>query len=302
MWEVLRDAGFHTAGISTHFYFNKALGIRQGFVEYDNDGAKNIAGSNKDIASPRTVPKAIDKIGALAAAHERFALFVHLFEPHSTYLAHPQYPITERGVPSLIQKYDYEIKYVDEWIGKLVAGLETHGIADDTLLVIASDHGEAFGVHRVAGKKMFFHGQTLYDELLRVPLIIRAPGTKPAVSDSVTMLLDIAPTIVDLLGVAIPDDFVGRSLAPAVFGEELAPRPAFAELIKAPSWPREAKAMVSKDGATKAIYSITDGRWEIFDLTTDPTEVKDLAKKDKRRTEAAKDALGRFIEVDLPRR
>jgi arylsulfatase A-like enzyme len=301
VWEVLRDAGLHTTGFSSHFYFTEERGIRQGFAAYDNEGALDIAGSNKDIASPRIVPKAVRALEELAGSGERFAMFVHLFEPHSTYVKHDEWPITERGIPGLIQKYDYEIAYVDRWIGTLLDGLAQHGHADDTVVVVVSDHGEAFGVHRVGGKKMFFHGQTLYDELLRVPLIVRVPGTEARRVDAPVALVDVAPTITDLLGIDRPEEWIGRSLVPLILGEELPPRPLYGELLPAPSWDHAWKMMVTGDGAHKLIYRISDRRFELYDLAADPDELTDLFRKQPELAATLKDALIEWIEVGLRR-
>ncbi len=92
----------------------------------------------------------------------------------------------------LAEKYDYEIAYVDGFVGRLLDAVDKNGLKDKTMVVVVSDHGEAFGVHRFAGQTMFFHGQTLYDELLRVPMLIRVPGVKPAVVDTPVMLVDLA--------------------------------------------------------------------------------------------------------------
>jgi arylsulfatase A-like enzyme len=301
MWEVLRDGGLHTTGISSHFYFVEDRGITQGFVEYDNEGAKNIAGSNKDNASPRTVPKVEAKLAELAKSGQKFALFTHIFEPHSSYMKHDGYPITERGTAGLEQKYDYEIAYADQWLGRILDSIDANGLRDNTMVVIVSDHGEAFGVHKVAGKRMFFHGQTLYDELLRVPVMFRMPGVKPAAYDEPIMLIDVAPTILNALGLDVPDQFSGRSLVGRMLGKELPPRPAYGELLPAPSWNHEWKMMVSGDGALKLVYRISDRRWELYDLAADPTESANVFKERTAEAERLQEALTRWIEVDLPR-
>jgi arylsulfatase A-like enzyme len=299
VFEVLAGAGIDTIGFSSHFYFSEERGIRQGFAAYNNDGAKNIAGSNKDIASPRTVPLATARLAELGASGERFAMFVHLFEPHSSYLAHDEWPITERGTDSLVQRYDYEIKFVDRWVGKLLDGLADAGLADDTVVVIASDHGEAFGVHRFAGRRMFFHGQTLYDELLRVPLIVSMPGAEPRRVDEPVMLVDLAPTMAAAMGVAAPGSFIGQSLWPAVHGKEIARKRVYAQLIPAPSWNYEAVMMVAANGADKIIYRVSEGAWELYNLATDPEERIDRSRGDTAKFSEMKDALGRFLEVEL---
>ena len=299
VFEALRDAGLHTIGFSSHFYFSEKRGIRQGFVEYDNEGAKNIAGSNKDIASPRTVPKVIAKLEQLAAAKTRFAMFVHLFEPHSTYMKHPEYPITLRKIPGLIQKYDYEIAFVDQWVGKLLAAVTRLKLDKNTTIVIVSDHGEAFGVHRVAGQAMFFHGQTLYDELLRVPLIAKVPGVAPRTIDGPVMLIDVAPTILHALNIKRPSTFVGRSLLPAMTTGQLTPQPAFGELLRAPSWNHAAKMIVSADGRHQLIHRISDRRYELYDMQVDEQQRNNIYRKRKDIADKLNERLGEWMDVTL---
>ena len=105
-------------------------------------------------------------------------MWTHLFEPHSSYMVHPEFPVSARGVEGLEEKYDYEIAYVDRWVGKLLAALESTGLAGNTAVVVLADHGEAWGEH-----KHYFHGQDLSEEQLRVPLIVAIPGRKPVQVD-----------------------------------------------------------------------------------------------------------------------
>ncbi len=300
MWEVLRDEGWLTTGFSSHFYFREHRGVHQGFVEYNNDGAKDIAGSNTDTAAPRIVPRATRRLEELADSGERFAMFVHLFEPHSTYMEHDEFPITETGTAGLMQKYDYEIAFVDQWVGVLLDALDEHDLADDTMIVINSDHGEAFGDHRIDGRRIFFHGQTLYEDQLRVPFIIVVPGLAPVRHDDPVMLLDMPPTLVDTLGLDVPEEFVGRSLLPRMLGEDIAQAPAYGELLPAPSWQRAARMMVTGDGSRKLVHSITDGRFELYDLEADPDEQNDLARERPDELEALQAELSYWVDVVLP--
>ncbi len=292
LFEQLKAAGLTTIGETSHFYFcddkrdpsmcegfghKRHTNVLQGADEWNNSEAVDIAPSNKDIASPRVVPRAISKLDELAKSKKPFAMLVHLFEPHSTYVEHDGYPITESGTAALAQKYDYEIAFMDGWVGKLFDSLKANGLADNTMVVLIADHGEAFGVHSFAGNKMFFHGQTLYNELLHVPMMFRIPGVAASKRDDVVQLVDLAPTIAAAMGAAPSTKWVGRSLVPALTGGALPPAPAFAELLPAPDWNHDAKAMISADGKYKVFYRISDSRWEIYDLVTDPAETKNLA-------------------------
>jgi arylsulfatase A-like enzyme len=270
-FEQLAGAGLRPIGLFSHFYFSAERGLNQGFAEWNNDGAGSIAESNKDIASPRIVPRVIDRLKKAAAAKERFVLWTHLFEPHSSYMNHPEYPTTLRGVPGLEEKYDFEIAFVDKWFGKIIAALEELGLARNTAVVVFADHGEAWGEH-----KFLFHGQDLTEEQLRVPLILAVPGKKPAVIDDPVALMDVGATLVDLVGLEPPASFRGRSLLPAIEGKPLPPRPIYAELLPATAWPKHETMMV--DGNFKINHKITDRRWEMFDLAKDPGQKTDLSR------------------------
>ncbi|MBP9205869.1 MAG: sulfatase-like hydrolase/transferase [Kofleriaceae bacterium] len=289
LFEVLGPAGLHTVGVTSHFYFcdeerqpglcagfkkPKRSNIAQGAAVWDNSGVVDVEPSNKDISAPRLVERATRTLEELAGKKQRFAMFLHLAEPHSSYMEHAEFPLP--GGAGLAEKYDYEIAFVDRRLGELLAGLDRLGLTGSTMVVVVADHGEAFGDHTFAGQKMFFHGQTLYEELIRVPLLIHVPGVAPGRFDGVVQTVDVSPTIVDVLGLPRPPSWTGRSLVPALLGRELAPAPAYAELLPSPSWDHKARAMISAAGAWKLFYRISDRRYELYDLAADPTEQKDL--------------------------
>jgi len=292
-FEALRDAGVTTAAVTSHFYFTDKRGITQGVEGWDNRDATNLKDSNKDIASPRIVPRALEKLRALAAAKKRFALFVHLFEPHSTYVTHPGYKITEHGVAGLQQKYDFEVKFADEWLGKLLAGLREAGLEKTTAVVIWGDHAEAFGEHRI-----YFHGQTLYHEVLHVPLVVRLPGGPRRVVKERVALLDLAPTLLDLMNVPAPESFQGISLVPQLYGRSgPADRRIGAVLMAYPAWPKAQQALYT--GRYKAIFRVTENRFEVYDRASDPREQKDLAASDPSLAARLRKELTSFVEQEL---
>ncbi len=284
LFEVLADGGLHTISETSHFYFEPRRGIGQGFAEYDNHGALDLAGSNLDHAAPRIVPRAIERIRTLAASQTRFALFVHLFEPHSTYIEHAEHPVTQTGEAGLVARYDYEIADVDAWAGQLIDALDQTKLAANTIVIVLSDHGEAFGAHRVDGQRAFFHGQTLYDEILRVPLLVRVPGMHPSVRDEVVGLIDVAPTVVEAAGLPSVPTFTGRSLLPLMRGASLPPRDVRAEIVPTPDLNDTIRALVTGDGKEKILVSAATSTVEIYDLATDPEERKNLAAKNNART------------------
>ena len=292
LFEALRPAGFHTIGESSHFYFcdhtckdvknvdGKEMhsNITQGADEWDNTDALPIPGSNHDSAGPRIVAKTTKKLEELGKSKQKFAMIVHLFEPHSTYMPHDGYTYKEKGNAAIVEKYDWEVAFEDEQIGKLLDAIDSTGLAANTTVVIMSDHGEAFGVH--AGEAGWYHGMSLYDELLHVPLMFRVPGAKPCVRKDVVQLVDMAPTIAALFGVQPPSTWVGRSLVPALACGELPAMPAYAQLLPAPEWNHEGTSMITADAKHHVFHKVSDNRYEIFDLTADPEEKKNVVDSD----------------------
>jgi arylsulfatase A-like enzyme len=161
-----------------------------------------------------------------------------------------------------------------------------------------ADHGEAFGVHTFAGEKMFFHGQTLYQELIHVPMIFHVPGATPHHVPDVVQLVDLAPTIAALFGIAPPPAWRGRSLVPLIAGKTLPPQPAYSEMLPEPKWDHDAKSMISADGKRHVFYRISDGLWEIYDLEKDPEEKTNIVNSDPD-SKALQQQLTQWIEGPL---
>ena len=162
-----------------------------------------IAESNKDIASPRIVPRVIARLEQAAAPSERFVLWTHLFEPHSSYMAHKEFPTSSTGVPGLMEKYDYEIAFVDMWVGKLLDGVERarprqgHG---------RRRHGRSRrGLGRAQGDTSTARISSTSSCACRSssPCPGRAPRRDHRSRSSSSTS---APTLLDLVGGAIPDD------------------------------------------------------------------------------------------------
>src|SRR5207248_2487502 len=167
-FEALKTAGLRTVGVFSHFYMKPENGIARGFDAWDDEGALTLHDSNTDVAAPRITPRVVAQLDGLAKSGQRFALWTHFFEPHSRYMEHEEFPAKSGGLHGLEEKYDGEVQFVDRHLGQVLDALEKAGLAATTAVVVFADHGEAFGEHRFGGERMYFHGQTLYDELLRV--------------------------------------------------------------------------------------------------------------------------------------
>jgi arylsulfatase A-like enzyme len=188
-------------------------------------------------------------------------------------MTHKEFPTSLSGVPGLMEKYDYEIAFCDLWVRKLIDAVTELGLADNTAIVVMADHGEAWGEHKV-----YFHGQDLFEEQLRVPLIFVVPGHKSQVIDEPVALVDVGPTLLIWSARRSGQHAGTQPDAPHPAGKAAPPEPPraiFAELLPATAWPHHATMMI--DGGHKLIHRISDRRWEMYDLASDPGEKKNLA-------------------------
>ena len=180
--------------------------------------------------------------------------------------------LTPSEIEMLINLYDADIKYTDEIVGLLLDRLGNHLI--NTVVIVTADHGDEFGEHGNFGH------HSVYDGILRVPLIIAGPGIKGGtlVKHQVS-LIDLAPTIADLAGISSPSSFQGRSLLPVVEGKE----DAIAGTISTFTDPRvERRSIAYRTPAWKYIETETSNASgvelteELFDLRNDPGEIRNL--------------------------
>ena len=292
-FEALGEAGLRPIGIFSHFFLEPRHGIAGGFQAWDNAGALTLHDSNTDVAAPRITERVVARLRDLGKRGGRFVIWTHLFEPHSSYMPHPERPVRGGGAHALEDRYDGEVWFADRHIGAMLDALEAAGLADKTVVVVMSDHGEAFGEHRFGGERMYFHGQTIYDELLHVPLVIRVPGIAPRVVEQPVMLVDLGPTLLDLVGRAPPPSMLGRTLVGAMLGEPLPDAPVFAELLPAPSWNHKWRSV--RLGGYKLLDKQSEGSLELYDVGHDPTEQHDLAEAEPERVKALRAVLGRGL-------
>ena len=228
------------------------------------------------------------KATQLGVAETPFFLWVHYSEPHAAYLEHPRFDFG----PSEIDRYDGEIAYADHAVGRLLAQLHKEGRLKDTLIVITSDHGEAFGEHGVTT-----HGQSLYEEELHVPLIIylpkvAQPGFAAKRISWPVDLTDVTPTLLQAVGAAPRYATHGESLlAPALDGAPLRTPEAFAE-TRLPY----ARLQALRQGSLKTVVNHLSGTAWQNDLATDPREESPL-----RSGAEARAALDAFVDLHLAR-
>lgn len=220
-------------------------------------------------------------------------MYVHTMGPHDPYTPPAPYArrFVTRDVPgdaearrrqAVIDAYDGEIAYTDAQLGRLVGALKRFGEYDDTLIIVLSDHGEEF--HEHGGE---FHGHTLYEELLGVPLVMKLPGGRLAGESrgALVQAVDIAPTILDIVGAEAEPRFQGRSFVDVLENSGLDVRTGYASLVN--------KALSLRAATTnrgKYIHDLVERREMWFDLERDPGEQHPMGAPDEAGSELARHA------------
>lgn len=284
--EVLGDAGYTTSAITTHQYLTAKYGITQGFETFANV----LPPGGSFWSADKAVDAAIAELARLA--DERYFLWVHLLDPHHPYVAHPSMNLTAGG-PRV--RYRKEIEWTDRHLGRLLAK-----IPKDALVIIHSDHGEGFLEHGYQ-----FHGQSLYDDQVKVVLAIAGPGVSPGTRSRPTMLIDLFPTLQAVGNGAalveqapVGDLDLGRpiSLVPTLLGERLPERPVYTEMV-ADARLSDRKAIVQ--GRYKLHRSITFNNWQLFDMDADPVELNNLVEVEPDTFARMRRKLERFMSEGL---
>jgi len=269
--ELLKERGYSTAAFVASFSVDSRFGLDQGFDRYDDDFQ---AGSPfKALNAERKAEQVYEKFQAWLkqGPKEPFLAWVHFFDPHLPYS--PPSPYSEKYAD---RPYDGEVAYMDYVLGQIMTLLRERGLMAKTLVVVAGDHGEAFNERGEAG-----HGVFLYDMVLRVPLILCAENRLPGgrVVESRVRLVDILPTVLDLLTLQPPSGLDGQSLLPSIERPRRQDLDVYAETL----YPEEnfgwAPLVGMVAGRWKFIHAPKD---ELYDLKTDPGEERNVVAKETR--------------------
>jgi len=290
-------------------------------------GRRAPTGLGLDRRAAETTSRAVRWLEQTRDPTRPFFLFVHYFDPHDPYdppppfagrfrsadgerrregVRGPRASADERVARALAafhretaRPYDEEIAYADDQLARLLGVLDRLGLADDTIVVMTADHGEGLGQHG-----WLLHGVNVYEELVRVPLLVRWPRRIPArrVSGAPVEQVDIVPTVLDLVGlVPVAEGLPGRNLAAALrdvtpFDRE---RPVF--LTRRLYEPRDfghfpAKGMkfAVRLGRWKYIVGQEEKTRELFDLEADPGELRNRVVDEPERATALADLLARW--------
>jgi choline-sulfatase len=271
--ERLKEAGFRTAGAASHFLFSPELGWIAGFDRFLTVSGEGDAppGSNVNryYSSRGLADATISLLKELEITQDRFFMWVHFLDPHNEYLKHPGF---SRFGSSPRDLYDGEVAFTDFHIGRVLEALDASRVAGRTVVVLTGDHGEAFGEHGA-----FFHGREVWDEIVRVPLLIRGPGTAPRRISRRVSHVDLAPTILELAGAPADTGARGQSLVAELFGSELPERPI---LIDQPRNVYYDPKRAFIEGNLKLHHLFDSNTYRLYDLDRDPGETQDLAPRD----------------------
>ena len=291
--EAMRDAGYQTAGFYGGPYLSPGFGLAQGFDVWQDcqtplaqsaEGEKRHRVSHEDVTGPRT----LDAVSRwLERTDERpFFLFVHLWDVHYDYQAPPRYlalfddepydgpgegagfessPHLHAGMPDrdlrrLKALYDAEIRFTDDVLGGLLERLRDRGRDRPRLLVVTADHGEELFDHGRKG-----HQKSLYEEVVRIPLLFHGVDLTPRRVDDVVSLVDVMPTLLALAG-APSVAGAGRDPSPLLRGATLPPAPVLMELHAT------RRRQVALRGEDWVLISEPRERPKLYDLAEDPAQ------------------------------
>ena len=304
--EIFEAAGFRTAGIFRNGWLANNFGFAQGYDLYvqPRPSATPAKFERKSPSAPAlegtdwdATESAVEFISS--HKHERFFLYVHYMDIHQ-YL----YDIDSAKFGNGIKEaYDNALHWTDRNVSAVLGEIEGSGLFDRTVVVIASDHGEAFYEHGLEG-----HARNLYREVTETPLIVVLPfRLEPGIIvETPVQNVDVWPTVLELLGLPALPNADGRSLVPLLHAaangsdvpEDLAQRPAFAELDQ--SWgqtkhpPKPIVAIVN--GRHRMIQHLNNGEVELYDHQVDPLEQTNLAESQPEAVEDLKGKVAVYLE------
>jgi len=328
--EILKEEGYHTAAFVSGWTLTKKFsGLNQGFDSYEDtfDGVERGADSTNQLVF-KWLRKNYKK---------KFFLWVHYFDPHFPYVPHESVKedftlkkmnfdvdlrkITENpflrdiiksqeDIAQQMYLYDMEIKFVDEQVGSLLNVIQESRIIDNTLIILAADHGESLIEHN----EYFDHGTYLYDVSLKIPLIVKFPHSElmGKVNNLMVQSIDIVPTILDFLKIPLRNEFQGKSLMPVLLNEKTGAVPfAYSESDAVLSERSGERLRAYREGNWKLIYA-PDGvmaESALYNTADDPYETNNVIEEKKELAEGLKEKLllliknypeEKFEGTDLP--
>jgi len=282
--QVLGSRGYRTGGVVGAFVLDSRFGLVRGFDYYfDNFESGTLETASLQVSERRGEDVLAEAQRWVAQNPEQpFFAFIHLFDPHAPYAP----PVSFQNA---LSPYDGEVAYVDAQLGTFFAFLQERGLWKDSLVVLTADHGEGLGEHGEA-----HHGMFLYDSTLHVPLILKLPdavGHGRRVSDQVR-LIDVMPTILDIIGQSAPETVQGVSLQPAWKTGQLPELAAYSET----QLPFLNYGWSGLDSYRAKGEKLIDApRPELYNLKDDPRETQDLFSRHRERALQLREVKQRIV-------
>jgi arylsulfatase A-like enzyme len=309
--QALRAGGLVTGAVTE----NGPLGVHKGFGRGFDSFRENKAPKIRKAFTGRVATTfAAGRAWLERQGDKRFFLFLHTYETHTPYSAPGFYDTVFADDPDLrrferIPKgakpidYDREIRYADDEVAAFLSWARERGLLENTIVILTSDHGEAFLEHGYR-----YHGSTLFQEVLHVPLLVSGPGIVPGRVELPVGLIDLMPTVLELADLEPASEAHGRSLVPLLRGAAVDPEPWMSRAIYSEAWQDSAVTTVPVEvkqptfsvrrGDRKVIRYRSNGgyRYSYFNLGTDPRERFELYPQ---RTEEVAD-LRRMLDQYEP--
>jgi arylsulfatase A-like enzyme len=263
--ELLKAKGIRTMSAHAHGYFSSA-GFDQGFDVYQVvPGIKFDNTTDNNVTSPKHEEMAEKILDDPRLETGQFFAWFHFLDPHDQYLSHEKDGIPPYG-KSLRDRYDAEVTFTDRYLGKLLDFIAAKSWSKRTAIIVTADHGEAFGEHG-----MYSHGFELWENLVRVPMFFVVPGAAPRRIDTPRSGIDLAPTIMELLGVTPEPDpgFEGKSLVPELYGAAAEQRDVVIDLPMTSD--NDKRRAIVHDNQKIVAYG-RDELLKLYDVAADPDE------------------------------
>jgi len=286
---VLRTYGYRTAA----FYPPAVFFIDEELFAPFRDRQLDFEYARVEFADPRQRAEAVRAYLDQEVEGQKLFLWVHLFEPHEPYVAHAEHAFGDRDV----DRYDGEIAFADEGIGEIVKAVRAR--RPNAIVIVSADHGEAFGEHGAR-----YHGTTVYEEQVRVPLVITGPGIpKGRRVEAPVQTIDILPTVLGALDIPRPPRIRGRDLGAWLQHEGTTGAAPVASTALPAAGARRAgqAAFAETDDQTllaeaqwRLVCARRAGACALYDLDLDPSEMRDVSAAEPDRFTAMKAALRRL--------
>ena len=279
--ERLQQAGIHTMGVVSHWYFAPKFGWAQGTDTFDVSAIPPGPAGDKDNAttSAQVTDAAVKLLSNSEHSGKRFFMWAHYVDPHAEYVKHEGAPDFRSGGPvgEVKALYDGEVWFTDKQVGKLIDYVSSQPWGKKTAIIVTADHGEAFAEHG-----MSWHGVDMWESLVRVPMLVYVPGVKAHRVPPKRCQIDLVPTLLSLMHVPQPatGELSGESLLPDLFAKteaDIVEKDVYLDMPAGP-YTQMRRVLIRGETPGKKLVHVGGRQYLLFDLKSDPGELKDLSR------------------------